>query len=81
LYRPKRYDVLGELTDRLSNHDFRRRNFNSNYVIALFLVVVTSVSINGIGLNSLQIALAQQQSQANPTDKIEWLKVNGHNLL
>ena len=33
-------------------------------VIALFLVVVTSVSITGIGLNSPQIALAQQQQQS-----------------
>ena len=37
-------------------------------VIALFLVVVTSVSITGIGLNSPRIALAQQQQpQANLT--------------
>src|SRR5215212_8155821 len=37
-------------------------------VISLFLVVATSVSINGIGLNSSQIALAQQgQPQANLT--------------
>ena len=37
-------------------------------VIALFLVVATSVSIIGIGLNSSQIALAQQQQpQANLT--------------
>ena len=37
-------------------------------VMGLFSVVVTSVSINGIGLNSSQIALAQQQQdQANFT--------------
>jgi pimeloyl-ACP methyl ester carboxylesterase len=35
--------------------------------MVLFLVVVTSVSINGISMNSPQIALAQQQPQANLT--------------
>jgi pimeloyl-ACP methyl ester carboxylesterase len=35
-------------------------------LIALLLVVVTSVSINGISLNSPQIALAQQQQQQQP---------------
>ena len=38
---------------------------SSFYIVTtLFLVVVTSVSINGIGLNSPQIALAQQQQQS-----------------
>jgi hypothetical protein len=36
-------------------------------VIAPFLVVVASVSINGIGLSPPPIALAQQQPQANLT--------------
>ena len=38
---------------------------SSFYIVTtLFLVVVTSVSINGIDLNSPQIALAQQQQQS-----------------
>jgi len=36
-------------------------------LIALFLVVVTSVSIIGIGLNSPRMVLAQRQPQANLT--------------
>jgi pimeloyl-ACP methyl ester carboxylesterase len=36
-------------------------------VIALFLVVATSVSINGIGSHSSRIVLAQQQPQTNLT--------------
>ena len=38
---------------------------NSSFckLIALLLVVITSVSINGIGLDSLRITLAQQQQQ------------------
>jgi cephalosporin-C deacetylase-like acetyl esterase len=36
-------------------------------VVALFFVVVTSISIIDIDLNSPQIALAQQQPQANLT--------------
>jgi alpha-beta hydrolase superfamily lysophospholipase len=44
-----------------------RKNISNQLVIALLLVVVTSVSIIGIGLNSPPIALAQQQPQANLT--------------
>jgi hypothetical protein len=40
-------------------------------VIALFLVVVTSVSISGIGLSSPRIAMAHQQPQANLTSAEE----------
>jgi hypothetical protein len=44
-----------------------RKNISNQLVIALLLVVATSVSINNIGLNPPQIALAQQQPQANLT--------------
>src|SRR5688500_16425168 len=44
-----------------------RKNISNQLVISLLLVVVTSVSIIGIGLNSPPIALAQQQPQANLT--------------
>ena len=51
-----------------SRTNFTLHSSFSYIVIVLFLVVVTSVSINGIGLNSSQIALAQQgQPQANLT--------------
>jgi pimeloyl-ACP methyl ester carboxylesterase len=53
---------------------------NSSFcmVIGLLLVVATSVSINGIGLNSPQIALAQQQQpQANLTSVEEQQLMEG----
>ena len=53
-----------------SRTNFTLRLSYSCIVIALFLVVVTSASINGIGLNLPRIALAQQQQlqpQANLT--------------
>ena len=46
-------------------------------IITLLLVVVTSVSIIGIGLDSPQIALAQQQSQANLTSVEQQQLVEG----
>jgi len=46
-------------------------------IITLLLVVVTSVSIIGIGLDSPQIGLAQQQSQANLTSVEQQQLVEG----
>jgi pimeloyl-ACP methyl ester carboxylesterase len=46
-----------------SRTNFTLRSSFSYIVIVLFLVVVTSVSINGIGLDSPRIVLAQQQLQ------------------
>jgi hypothetical protein len=64
----------------VNNRTNSRRVSSFCIVIALFLVVVTSVSINGIGigLSSPQTALAQeQQLQANLTSVEEQQAANG----